>query len=648
MNLYEVENWEEVSDSDLYQILDENRSTWEALHSNEEGSLLPGHEIWEVVRNRTITSLPFLAQFTWDSNPFGGFEEPITNNLINLENHKHLFEMFVKKDPKVSLANLSPLKTSLTLYPRGSLKTSLGILDLIQWVLYDFKIRILVLSAADDLAAQIVDEARGFFKIKEPQPSLLNMFWPEHCLLEKDFPVTGEYTTPKWILQQIDRREATIMSRGVTSAVSGFHFEILAGDDVVETRNSSETQCLEVRKKFGITKKTLRNFGYCLLRGTRYHEQDLYGEIISKSEVGEFTTEEFSITEKKIVNLSRKTQILIGAGMTIKPKVEIELVKYNLPRELWFRKAGEQGVVLLMPKVPTMTYDALLVDYEENPEAHETQMRQNTLPPTQQMFTRELILKQTVNWMDLPTFGRVTQTWDLNFGKGKKENDLCVGSTCLWDTRGIGHIIDLIDANYPNPVSMAIAIVQFARKHHPDVLSIEDSPGVRMLAPTLEVEADKTGDEYIKALVRRIYWRPVDVQKDAKKKRINTLYPLILYGRLKFASTLPDREKMIEQFIRPVTKSSKNDIPDCISFQTAFIPPIPLTEEDKNKATAEIKIRREQEIQKATWQQLYEDNQGIYYPPPIYETPVDEVFEDSTPHTYADGLDNILGSGLVG
>lgn len=645
MDLNEVDNWETVSDWDLYIALDENRELWKTLLEDE---VLDQHFLWDIVRDRCVRSLYFLNLFLWDANPFGGPDEPIDHNLMTWENHKHIIDMFVKKDPTKTVANQGKIKTRLILYPRGSLKSSWGIFDVIQWVLLDHKIRILVLSAADDLAAAIVDEIRGFFIIKETEPSLMNMFWPEHCLLEKELGPSGSYNSPAWSRQQIKRRETTIMSRGLTSAVSGFHFEVFHGDDTVETRNSGTDEiCIGVRKKYGITRKTLRSFGYTNLLGTRYHEADLYGDMIAKSELGEAKVEEFSISEKKISNPGKGIEILIGAGMTVKPDAEMELVKFNLPKELWFRKAGPEGVHLLMPKV--LPYDTLLVGYEEDPEAFETQMRQNVLPPTRQMFTRELILKNTVNWMDLPLYGRVTHTWDLNGGKGKRDNDQCVGSACLWDAKGTGYIIDLVAANYPNPVSIAQAIVKFACKHHPDIISLEDAVGVRMIQPTIEAEADKTDDPYVKQLARRIFWRPVDTSKDAKKNRISSLYPLVLYGRFKFASTLPEREKLIEQFIRPVTKSSKNDIPDCISFQTSFLPMVPQNETEAKLLADQMKMQREQHINKATWEMLYTEGRGIQFTPTMWEVPVEETpQEDSRPYASNDGLDNILGFGLIG
>ena len=642
-------DYEQVDALDLYSLIEELRPVFESLHEN---GILETHHLWETIRRRVITDIYFANLFFWDANPFGGPDTPISENKITLDSHKHVMNMFVKKNPDLSVANQDKIKNRLILYPRGTQKSSLGIFDVIQWVLLDPKIRVLVLSAADDLAAAIVDEIRGYFTIKIPQPTLMNMFFPEHCLLEKDLPETGQFSTPAWTKLQIQRREPTIMSRGLTAAVSGFHFEVFHGDDTVETRNStSEEQCLTVRKKYGLTRNTLRKFGYTTLLGTRYHESDLYGDIISKAELGEFKTEEYSICEKELVNIGKNTKILIGAEMTIKSDAEVELVKYNVSRPTWFRKAGPNGVVLLMPS--ESTYEECLVRYEDDPEAYETQRRQNVMPPTQQTFTRELIIRNTINWMDLPLYGRVTQCWDLAGSRGKKDSDMSAGSACLWDSKGTGYIIDLVCANYPTYVATAQAIVAFACKHHPDVISIEDSVGIRAIQETIWTEADKTNDDYVKKLVRHIYWRPVDTSKDAKKNRITSLYPLVIYGRFKFTSTLPERERMINQFIKPITKSSKNDLPDCISFQTAFMPPVPQNEEDRKRIESEMKIRREEEIHRQNWKMLFTEGWTSDYvsgvePQEIqYEIPKDEAPERS-PYAQSDGLDNILGFGLTG
>ncbi len=638
-------DWEKVDPYDFYHLLNDSRAMWEALA--EEG-LLSSHPIYAAVRKRTVTDIFFLNLFLWDANPYGGPDEPIESNLMTLENHEKIIEMFVVKDPTKSIANQTDIKNRMILYPRGTLKSSWGIIDVIQWVLLDASVRILVLTAADDLAEAIVDEIKGYFVIKEKVPSLMNLFWPEHCELDKNLKGAGEFTTPAWTVKQIKRREPTVMAKSVTSTISGFHFDCLHMDDAISDRNSNnDEQCESVKKRYGLTRKTLRTFGYTTLIGTRYHEADLYGHLISLNEANDFTSTEFNICSKRIDNKGTGTIILIGAAMTIKPDAAKEMAQFGIEKKLWFRKAGRDGVEILMPKV--LTYDSLLPEFERDPEAFETQMRQNVTGGEGSVFTDELLLKAVIPWTNLPTFGRITHTWDLNGGKGKKDNDFCVGTSCLWDDKGVGIIMDLVRANYPTPLAIAAGIVQFTRKHHPEAISIEDSPGARMLEPTICAEADKTDDPYVKAIVRRIYWRPVDNSKDAKKHRINSVQPLLMYGRLKFVDYLPFMEPLKKEFKRKITVSSKNDIPDAISFQTYFMPSMTSSslQQDITKKEEDKKKQIEAERSKKTWEMLFSENNDHYYQEPMRE-PQEYSNEEIFSSNSEPGLDNILGSGLIG
>jgi hypothetical protein len=649
-------DWEKVSDDDLYSFVDGQRETFSALY---EEQLLSQHFIYPIVRRRCVTSLYFLSRFSWDSMPDGGIDKPISESRMTLEDHGRFLEIFVKKDPDKTVANQSKLKDGLILYPRGSLKSSWGYLDAVQWVLYDSAIRILILTAADDMAAATVDSIKSYFVIKEDFLSLMNYFWPEHSFLEKDSGRAGEFTTPDWSRRQVKRKEPTVMSRGITSTLSGFHFEVIIGDDAVSDRNSlTVEQCEVVKKRWGLTKKTRMAYGYCIFLGTRYNEADLYGNIINNAQLGEYKTEDYNICCSKTTNLEKGIVILIGAAMTVKPDCELDLVNKGIPRREWYRKAGRNGIELLMPNVPWMGYDTLLGQFEESSESFESQQRQNVLSAVDSAFTEELLKKATVSWTELPVFGRISQTWDFASSKGNCGNDNSVGTNCLWGPKGEGYINDLVRANFSAPLMLAKAIVEFASKHHPEILSIEDSPGARMLEPTIIAEADKyrhprTGepDEFVRGLVRRIHWRHVDNQKDAKEHRINSLQPLLMYGRLKFVNTLPYLKNLYEEFKRRITKGSKNDIPDAISFQKDFMPVMPSSFQEDEQTRVQREEEQKKQIQnerdKSAWQQMFEESHNIYYetPPQQQEYMIDEVFTTST---HEEGLDNILGAGLVG
>jgi len=654
MDLWELQEkygeevpWNTIDADDFYLYLHSNRATFELLH---EDNLLRSHEVWEPVRDRCVRDLYFLSQFTFDSNPEGGHDADPSENILTRKTHSQIIDMFVKKDPTKPLSQQSKAKNRLILYPRGSQKSTWGMLDLVQWVLLDDSVRILLLTAADDLTTDIVREIKGYFTIKEARPTLFNMFFPEHCALEKDLKGEGEFTTPKWAARQIERVNPTILSKGITATVSGYHFEVLHADDAISNRNSeNEEQCAAVSKRYRLTRKTLRSFAYTNLIGTRYLDGDLYGDILAKNGIDKYPNDvvvtDFSLCSRRIDNAKTGMSILIGAAMTIKPEVERDLAIRNVPKDRWFGEAGEDGVELLVPDV--LKYDDLLIEYNDGPEEFETQMRQNVVPPTRQKFTRELLLKSTCSWADLAPYGRITQTWDLASGT-TSQSDNCAGSAVLWDDKGVGTVVDLVVETYPNPISKARGIVQFARKHHPDVISIEDAQGARNLEPTIWREADDTNDEFVKHLVRRIHWRQVDTSKDAKVNRINNLHPLLVYGQMRFVNYLPHKEKMYSQFEKPITRSSKNDIPDCISFQTIFQPSIRESDEVRKQREEDFKKQQEENRLRGMREDMY--NRMYDYevtPQPVYEIYQEDIQYQPAYHENQ-GLDNILGSGIIG
>ena len=649
-------DWSSVDALDFYLLVDSKRTEFQAL---ADVGILNQHFLYPNIRRRMITDLYFLCLTGWDSMPDGGIEVPLSENVMNLENHKEMISMFVKKDPDLSLSKQKGFKTRLILYPRGTQKSSWDYLDLVQWILLDHTVRILVLTAADDMAGDTVDLIKGYFFIRESFVSIMNLFWPEHCLLEKDSGKSGDFTTPMWTRKQITRKEPTIMARGITATISGYHFEIIAGDDAVSDRNSLTTeQCAAVKKRYYLTRKTLRSFGFTNLVGTRYHEDDLYGDIISKTQVGNFKTENISLCVNRITNVEKGMDILIGAAMQIKLDCAAELAKFNIPRREWFRKAGRDGVVLIMPGNPHLTYDKWLGDYEDDPETFSTQMNQNCLSAVASVFTEELLLRAVIHWNELPVMGRRTACFDLNGGKGKKDNDFVVGNCCLWDDKGIGYIIDLVRDVFPNPTAIAKAVVTFCTKHHPDILSIEDALGSRMLQPTIEAEADKyrhprTGepDEFVKNLVRRIHWSPIDTREDSKRNRINSLQPLLMYGRMRFVNYLPYMDQLKTEFVRKITRGSKNDIPDSISLQIPFMPvpaATPQSQEDKDKREQELRKQQQEVRDKSAWNQMFEDRNNIWYENPAPPQQQEYLLDDYQQPSHEEGLDNILGAGLIG
>ena len=421
---------------------------------------------------------------------------------------------------------------------------------------------------------------------------------------------------------------------------------------VSNVNSENEDQCVKVGKNYRINKKMLRKWGYVNKVGTRYNDADIYGAQISNN-VGATITASgpgWELTE----NPGNKSAILIGRAIQVKPEVRDILVKKGVPPVLHYQEAGPEGCVLVMPKI--WDYASLMVAYNEDRQgkwedgSFEGQMNQNSLPEQDAVFDMPLLLRSTVPYTDMPFRGPISHTWDFAFSS-QKNRDFTVGSSVIWGANGTAFVNDLVRDRFPTPVSRAKAIVDFAKKHHPFVIGIEDAAGSRLIGPTIEAEARKTGDPHVIQVCSNIDWIKPDTQKDAKKIRMSALQPLMEYGLFKFANYIPYRQIAYDEFLRCTgSKSTKNDIPDTLSYQPRYQPRLQMKVLEQG-VPSWIGWNREQ----AAWNIIFEENcdpwgrvgaGGVFTQEFRPEEP--RFNEDIMSQAYAPGLDPILGGGLIG
>lgn len=637
---------EDIPHDDLYALLTSIRQDLSNLAQLGTGAVKDS-PLGVEVRRRSKQDLLWLAgYFLWETNPESAGKD-ISDNCIREETHGVMcYKFAVQKDDSKPLADQSPFKNRLCLWSRGGQKsTTLTIADTAQWILNFPDIRILFLTAADDLAVSMLDETKGHFVIKIGDPSLMNLFFPEFCVEEKDMGDQFGFTCPLWTARQIRRREPTIMASSVTSTLSGFHFELIKGDDTVSNRNSeSEEQCRKVTKNFGINKKMLRPFGYVDLIGTRYSDVDMYGDLLEKN-VGDITVEKgpgWEIT----TNPDMSQIILIGRAIQIKPEVAEQLEKEG--KEVTYKNAGEEGCHLLMPNV--LTYKFLCGEYPKDEIAFEGQMNQNPRPASAVTFDRATLVKNTIPWTDMPQKFSTTQVWDFAFST-KKGRDYTTACSVKWSPENTMNVHDLIRARF-KPAELAKAVVDFAVKWKPMLVAIEDVGGARFLEQTILAEARKTKDDYIIGLMMRIDWFPADNQKDAKKMRMASLHPWLVEGRMKFLAGLPHLEVLYSEFEKCMVSHHHDDIPDVISQQPRLAPRIEATG-FTNHLHDGVPFDRKTFMLQAGWNLMFEENCDAFGVPgagiptmPLVQQVFQEVDIECEPNP--GGGDNILGSGLFG
>src|SRR5258708_15129417 len=95
----------------------------------------------DALRSMCKTNLLFLAR-------------EIFNKLFTFSTHARVCNFFIQKDPSIPYEKVDqqdPTKERLLLYPRGSFKSTLDVVDCAQWIVIYPDIRILILAAESGL-----------------------------------------------------------------------------------------------------------------------------------------------------------------------------------------------------------------------------------------------------------------------------------------------------------------------------------------------------------------------------------------------------------------------------------------------------------------------------------------------------------------
>lgn len=227
---------------------------------------------------------------------------PIIENLQKFKGGVDNFEFLDREDgigiritkahpgysASCSLWELTGARKTLTLYPRGHLKSTIAtIAHKIQWVLNYPDIRILLSAATDDQVKKFLVEIKGHFQFNET----FRYLYPEFCPQGKNVKEFGnqeQFTVPN---RKLKRKEPTFSTVTIGSVVSSGHYEVVNNDDIVDKENvRTPEQMANVLNHIGMlgplveTSEISPYVGWMDFIGTRYHYGDLYGAILGSEE----------------------------------------------------------------------------------------------------------------------------------------------------------------------------------------------------------------------------------------------------------------------------------------------------------------------------------------------------------------------------
>lgn len=605
------------------------------------------HPVVTEVRRRAKSDLAFLAcYFTWETNPFCNGQD-ISENQISEASHGPIFNLFVQKDDSKKFKDQDTRKIRLLLWPRNGMKSSIDIVDAVQWILNFPEVRILYFTGDTDLAIKFVRETKGHFLESQKDPSLMTLYFPEFCIDESQLGNQFEFNCPVWEEKALLRGEPTVQASSINSGLGGRHYDIVKSDDAIYDRNSeTEELCLTAAKKISLTVrhgKMLMHKGYFDIVGTRYHEEDYYGQIIKKN-VGDLKTsgtDNWTLTE----NTTKGQLILVAKAIVIRPEVAKKLESEGRP--VTYTEAGEEGCSLLLPEF--MTYSHLMGEYADNEDTFESQLNQNPRSQGSITFDRPLLLRNTVRYDEIPYRGPRSQTWDFAgpFNAQKRgERDFCTASSAIWDDKGKCYIEEIIRNRF-RPADLAKTVVAFATKWQPFVIGIEDTGGSQWLEPAIISEAHKTGNPHVIAVCSKIDWITPDNKNRAKDLRIAALHPWFVDGRLKIANyamaLVGGMEILYKEF--ESYPSRHDDVPDVISYQPRYAPRV-----------QQMVIKTENTVlmspDRAHWNILYEEGSDAFGrigfgQPSLPLVPL-QPEPDFKAETACPDYDPILGAGFPG
>ena len=568
---------------------------------------------WDKLKMRCKTDLFFLGH-------------DVLEKRFTERTHRAMCDFYVKKDPSYETfrhfadAYEGP-KDRLQLVPRKAYKSTIKVIDNIQWHICWPDVSIMCMTATNGLASSFVSEFQSYLivykgernpktgRIEGGSPTLFQELFPEFCITEKESYLGGAFTSPA---RKRFSKEPTIGAISIQQSGSGWSCDLLDFDDVLSDDNTETGLQLEkLEKRIAMATNLRKKFGFRHIVGTRYHPLDAYGKLAESNGIvsvyGDFTTEHLAY-------LCRPCWWLKGQP-------------YKQPEyKTW--KPNPDDVELFFPE--DLTFKIMAKELREQPEVFFSQELNDPIEAANVQFTEELVRSCFVDHTSVPKEGTIYMAWDLAYGTASGR-DYTVGAAGLLDSQGRWFIIGLVRDRF-NPTETAQAIVNNLAAYKPRRASIEDSVGTKWMLNDIDMLSKEQG------VSCDLDWICLGQgTEDAKMDRMVTLHPLMTGRRLFFVNTLIEVNEIIKEFRNVGTKRTRNDIPDAISRLTLTY------QSQSNQATYRV---QDDERAQAEWNELADQRmsdmlfcKGKYAPVEPVVEPEPEYYTDPvtglpSPHPY--------------
>jgi hypothetical protein len=449
--------------------------------------------------------------------------------------HQPMADLYFPKNPGLTIPEQHKIKNRLHLDPRTTGKTTMGRVDIVQWVLaFPEDISILTETATKPLAEAISRSiAEMFWNPKDMTLTPLQRLFPELVVTGKQ--PTGIWDAPVRLLGTLDN---TLNFTSPKSTQSGWHPWVTNVDDICDTENSGIHAADAVRQgvidTYYTNKNTLLPGGYNFVKGTRYHPFELYGDILDKMDPDQW-------------------RILVRSAMKIKSGRKL------LPGEF----PEEDDIELIFPEMPGMDYRSLREKFFDNYEAFMAQQQNDPQGGHIATFDEELYQTLLIAPERIPPMGEMYICWRLPYGGKEYMNGIAEGAAArVWE--GKVNVLDAWSGKY-TPSRLAEKIVKECREHQCEYLMMEALPGTEYMEGSLRNELARRN------VSCRIQWFDFEDDDNLRGERIKTLEPQMRQGRVKISTACGKQGELKRQLVN-FGLVRENGIVDAISRLAAKVP----------------------------------------------------------------------------
>lgn len=475
----------------------------------------------------------------------------VFNKLMTFSTHARVCNFFVQKNPTIPYENIDKqdrTKERLLLYPRGSFKSTLDIVDCAQWIVIYPDIRILVLAAETGLATAFIGELKNYFTTNiGSDPTTFQRLFPQWTIPKKSDGAADKFICPCRRTGDDEKKEPTAWSASILSNLPGWHCDLMKGDDVVNDKNSETPMLLaKVIRKIDYAESLIDPGGFKDLLGTPYAPADLYAHTVESIEKPE------------------DLRILAKPARWLKPeseyKEEKDAVDFDYVLLFEHDKMGRER----------LTNDFLNKKRRKNPSIYNSQYLLNPAGTKQIKFPLDLLIQRTISLEMVPTKLTYYILWDFAYA-ANSDNDYSVGAVIGLDEEHRVFVLEIFRDRYKDS-DLAMEVARSYKQYQPRLVLIENSNGAQFLESSIRRYSEEMGVSYI----------PLDFFKcertpNAKASRIGALQPLLIQGRLFFVNTIAcltgDQEnKGLYDEFKDFGSTSHDDIPDAISHVHRVLP----------------------------------------------------------------------------